>query len=512
MRKYYWKHTLLTTLNKVTVSTLWCILLFLIHYPTLEAQKYDYIWVRGTGGSQPTPKEYKTSFMDFSTKPPTITIGKKNPPLLGCIACISDSLGKLLFFTNLIQVFNAKEDIMINGSQINYGKVWLEYQDYGYPGISCAKIIPINDDSLFLMVYGKMNSDSTYLINSPIQYAIIDPYFQNNTGKIILKDVPFHHLNTLNYDFVRHGNGKDWWLILCEWNVNEQEQRYYRYLVNQKGQLDSIGMQSFPVPSYVDGFPRFNQIGNSYVKYSVGFNGINSLTIFDFDRCSGQLQLKKDYQYTKIWNTYSFEFSPNGRYLYPNKLNVLLQVDLHSNDSNLFIDTLANIDGYSEPVVGTSFGFTQLTPNNEIMVFPIVPNPKAINVIHQPDLPGLASDFEQHSIIGPVYAKEGPQFPNYRLKELYGSPCDTIGFVNTNSDWVLDTTAKQLCLIPTIPKSFTKLALRIYDQTGDNILEEQFTSPQTSYCLKTDSLLPGKYIWYMWIDDKKILKGSILIP
>jgi hypothetical protein len=475
------------------------------------AQKYDYVWVRGTGSQTPPPDLFKTSFMDFKTNPPTVTLGKKYPPLLGAIGSMSDSTGKLLFFTNLIQVFNANEDIMINGDTINYGKVWEDFKDHGYPSVAGTKIVPIYNDSLFLMIYVQLHTDSKYLIGSPARYAIIDPYYQNNLGRVVQKDKPYHIGNTLNYDLVKHGNGKDWWIILCEWNVNDNAQKYYRFLVNQKGEIDSIGKQNFPIPTGIGGATRISQNGKLYVRYCSG-DSLNSFSVFDLDRCTGMLHFSHSYKFTQVENIYGFEISPNGRYIYPSKPGSEYQINLENLDSYLFIDSLANYDGYSEGQIGSCFGFSQLTPNNEIMVLPRVCNPKAINIIHKPDLPGQSADFEQHAIIGPNFASRGPQFPNYRLKELSGSPCDTIGFVNINTDWLTDTTSKQLCLLPTIPKSFTKLALRIYDQTGDNILEDQFTSPQTSYCLKTDNLLPGKYVWYMWIDDKKVLKDSIQIP
>ncbi|HMG16363.1 MAG TPA: hypothetical protein VK590_12990 [Saprospiraceae bacterium] len=477
--------------------------------PMLSAQKYDYVWVRGYFASEPPMQEFKNSFMDFSTNPPNITTGKNSTPLTNCVACIADSAGKLLFYTNLIKVFNAKEDVMINGEVINYGKTWINYQDIGYPGFSCAKIIPIMNDSLFLMVYGQIHTDVKYILNSPIQYSIIDPYFQNGKGKLLVKDVPFHHTNTLNYDFVRHGNGKDWWLILAEWNVLETKQNYYRYLVNQKGEIDSIGMQSFAFPSYYGGFTKINQKGDTYIKYDSGSKDTNSFTIYNLDRCSGNLTYKKDYLFSKLDNLWPFEISPNGRYLYISKGNMIAQADLESNDPYLFIDTLDVVG----PQVGgypNSFTFANLTPQNEIMLSPSAS--RAINLIHKPDLPGLSADLEPESIIGPAYASTPPQFPNYRLAALSGSPCDTIGFVNINTEWQSDTTDNQLCLIQIIPKSFSKIALRIYDQQGDNILEDQFISLQSSYCLKTDNLLPGNYKWYLWVDDKKILTGSITIP
>ena len=472
------------------------------------SQKYDYIWVRGTGGSQPTPKEYKNSFMDFHTNPPSITVGKHNWPMNNCNACMSDSSGKLLFYTNLIQVYNAQENAMNNGSVINYGKFWINYKESGYPSISCVKIIPIKNDSFYLLIYGSLDKTKALIVNTPIQYAIVDPYYQSGLGNIVKKDIPFHLRNSLDYNLVRHGNGKDWWIILPDATAWDTIQRYYRYRIDQNGKIDSIGEQNFKLHSYIDGLTRISGNGNKLVRYTWGFPDTNIISSFDIDRCTGLLKLNREVYFNKEYNLYGFELSPNGRYMYPSQASVMYQVDLESNDSYLFLDTLGNHDYYTE-LGGSGFGWSSLTPFDEIMSFSFVSNPKAINFIHKPDLPGQAADFEQHAIIGPVYATSGPQFPNYRLKELSGSPCDTIGFVNINTGWVSDTTAKQLCLIPTISKPFTKLVLRIYDQSGDNILEDQFTSPQTSYCLKTDNLMPGTYNWYLWIDEKKILKGSI---
>lgn len=490
---------------------LYIIIIVLLNSVALSAQKYDNVWVRGTG-SQTLPKDlFKTAFIEFSTKPPTITLGQKYPPLLGAIGSISDSTGKLLFFTNLIQVFNANEEVMINGDTINYGKVWESFKDNGYPSIPGVKIISIKHDSIYLMIYVQLHTDSKYLVGSPAQYALIDPYFQNGKGKVIIKDAPYHIGNTLSYDLVKHGNGKDWWIILCEWNVLETEQRYYRFLVNSNGQIDSIGKQIFPLKVGVDGSTRISNNGNLYVRYSYS-NNLNSFSIFQLDRCSGMLSLKRSYEFNQVQNIFGFEISPNGRYIYPNKPGSVYQIDIENEDSYRFIDTLTLNDGYSEGQFGSCFGFAQLTPQNELMILPRICNPKAINIIHKPDLPGEAADFEQHAIIGPNFASQGPRFPNYRLGALSGSPCDTIGFAINNPEWQSDTTEKQLCLTELVPKSFSKIALRLYDNLGDNILEDQFTKTQVSYCLKTDKLLPGNYTWYLWVDEKKNLKGTISIP
>jgi PKD repeat protein len=54
-----------------------------------------------------------------------------------------------------------------------------------------------------------------------------------------------------------------------------------------------------------------------------------------------------------------------------------------------------------------------------------------MHVINTPNQPGYASHFTQHSINLPnLNDKSIPNFPNYRLGPLDGSPCDTLGLNN----------------------------------------------------------------------------------
>ena len=54
-----------------------------------------------------------------------------------------------------------------------------------------------------------------------------------------------------------------------------------------------------------------------------------------------------------------------------------------------------------------------------------------MHVINTPNQPGLASHLAQHSINLPnLNDKSIPNFPNYRLGPLDGSPCDTLGLDN----------------------------------------------------------------------------------
>ncbi len=117
-------------------------------------------------------------------------------------------------------------------------------------------------------------------------------------------------------------------------------------------------------------------------------------------------------------------------------------LDLSATNIGGTLDTLAYFDGKAspqEPFV-TGFFFPNLAPDGKIY-YATTNSTLSMHLIHNPDLPGQAADVEQHGLTLPKY-NSGTMclFPNYRLGEWEGSPCDTIndqkpgdGF--TKSDW-----------------------------------------------------------------------------
>jgi hypothetical protein len=98
------------------------------------------------------------------------------------------------------------------------------------------------------------------------------------------------------------------------------------------------------------------------------------------------------------------------------------------------IDTVATYDGYEEPIPGTEglslatvFFMAQLAPNGKIYLN-TTNSVRSLHVINQPDLPGDSCDVQQHAIQLPTLnAFSLPNFPNYKLRNLVGSPADTLG-------------------------------------------------------------------------------------
>ncbi|HRF38555.1 MAG TPA: hypothetical protein PK198_07190, partial [Saprospiraceae bacterium] len=71
------------------------------------------------------------------------------------------------------------------------------------------------------------------------------------------------------------------------------------------------------------------------------------------------------------------------------------------------------------------FYLAQLAPDGKIYINSNN-GVRYLHVINQPDSLGLACDVCQHCVELPsINALSLPNFPNYRLHHLEGSPCDT---------------------------------------------------------------------------------------
>jgi len=123
------------------------------------------------------------------------------------------------------------------------------------------------------------------------------------------------------------------------------------------------------------------------------------------------------------------------------------QYDLLADDIQATKDTVAIYDGFTspQPPFGTTFFLAQLAPNGKIY---LNANNGGLHmhVINKPDQPGELCDFQQHGIELPTWNSFSmPNFPNYRLGPLFGSPCDTISdFYRPAAAYSFDTTINSL--------------------------------------------------------------------
>ena len=161
-------------------------------------QKYDANWVFGDSAG--------LKFLDGGvTQPFSSSIHSFESS-----ASISDSLGNILFYSDAISIWNSNNEIMENGTEL-FSNL-LSYEE----NTSCTQ------GSLILPIPGKMNeyyvfSLSPFNYGPGLSYAIVDINLNGGLGKVISKNNIILEGNlTEKMVAIKHGNGRDWWLILHE--------------------------------------------------------------------------------------------------------------------------------------------------------------------------------------------------------------------------------------------------------------------------------------------------------
>lgn len=415
------------------------LLVFLL--PTVcLAQKHDYTWIWGYGHFSTPTSIFGGANLNFDSSPPRIYYQKKKIDMGFYCGVCSDSSGRLAFYTNGISIRDTTHNIMLNGDTINPGPLWIDWQDDSYPNGPFCFALPApekhNQYYFFHMGSAFFNGEG---VTSPFYYTRIDMDRNNGLGEVIQKNqiILPPDKDYIDPVAVKHGNGRDWWII-----TGELSKPYlYTFLLDPEGVHGPFATTMpylFPNKEY-QSVNRISPDGHIYVRA----DGEQGLYIFDFDRCSGAFDNLRVLPFAdEDFFGFATVFAPDSKHLYVSSWQMVTVLDLGSPDIMASMDTVAYFDGKSsphEPFV-TGFFTPNLGPDGKIY-YATTNSTLAMHVIHHPDLPGPAADVEQHGLTLPKY-NDGTMclFPNYRLGEWEGSPCDTLngqkpgdGFVR--SDW-----------------------------------------------------------------------------
>jgi|JRYD01.1.fsa_nt_gb hypothetical protein len=451
------------------------IILFVLSGELTFAQNRNSVWCFGD-----------SALIDFSDTS-NIIVGSCGLDTRGSCVSIANENGKLLFYAetratisgNTTLVFDTTHQVMQNGNNI-VGRGW--YQE--------LVIVPnpANDSTYYLFSIGVTSIYGLY-------YSIIDMRLNNGLGAVTVKNVQlqsFEQVDCLNA--VKHGNGRDWWLIFrnSEALTFGSNNDWYSYLITP----DSI--QKFSVQS----IGSLNRTGGAHTNFSpdgeklVFTNWLGLIELYDFDRCSGLLSnpvtIEPDVGVPPFPYTWSNAFSPDASKLYvttADDTTYLFQYDLNAPNISQSKNTLwtTNYPIYTG-------GGLKLAPDNKIYLASIYyngvqfPYPYQdtvynmynmnLSVINQPDSLGTACNFQPYSFyLGGKRTYVGlPNNPDYDLGVVAGSACDTITGIAP-----LATSAKGAELFVTYIASWQKLfvnaqhlkgksiTLTIYDVTGNLI-------------------------------------------
>ena len=222
----------------------------------------------------------------------------------GTCASICDSAGNLLFYAGdpyvpywltgstykQGYVVNMQHQMMENGDTI-VGTLW--YQE--------MVIVPnpANNQQFYLF-----SSGITTTTNPGFYYSIIDLSYNGGLGKVIQKNVQLQNFPVNDgLAAVRHGNGRDWWVVHKQYVPGGYSDEVYVYLINPSG-ISSLPLQHIG---------RLSQTNTLRLKFCdsgsklVSTDSNHFIELFDFDRCSGLLSnpglfIKDRYQRSMVFS------------------------------------------------------------------------------------------------------------------------------------------------------------------------------------------------------------------
>ncbi len=180
------------------------IIVLILHYCCISAQQEDNVWLFGTNSvnlSNYKGYAFGNSIMDFSNGEPKIYYDSlMTLDFVGTNASICNGRGKLMMYTNGMQVHNGSHQVIKGADTIAYGSFWelFNVKDYPKTGLNWLSgfnivqgsiILPWpGEDDAYAVFYhlGRIEIDSSFFDSLMHTKIFIDSNYQNS--KILFKD------------------------------------------------------------------------------------------------------------------------------------------------------------------------------------------------------------------------------------------------------------------------------------------------------------------------------------
>jgi hypothetical protein len=430
------------------------VLICLLMVSELYSQKEDYIWIYGNDpydmidSTRAADTTRGSSNIDFNYDPVKLYyVPGRFVDMEGANTSICDENGQLITYTDGMRIYDKYDQSIVDTINYDYGiNFWCREWEQnnignhqmavpiGLAGIQRAIILPMDDKLHYFYNTYNFCKDSLYrvLVTTLRKYGINDNDLLIDTkDSILIRD-----RLAFNIQAVRHGNGRDWWLLQFKVNMSS----YFLYLISPKG-IDYYGEVDFLESDFIEyvGSIAFSNSGNflSLIFSNIFTASKAEFFISEFDRCSGIVtnSFNKDIPNGIVECT---AFSHDDQYLYFAISNQIYQCDMGMKSLEEIMESCELIAERDDFVfqhfnsnIPVNFGQTKLGPDGRLYITPITGINKYLSVIEYPYEKGMASDVRQHIIEVPtIIAPTIPNLPHYRLGPLDGSPCDTLGLDN----------------------------------------------------------------------------------
>jgi hypothetical protein len=399
------------------------LLILLWFYTDTYGAGRNNFWI--TGYQNVNPRPFGNSIITFNNSTPDTAYLQGPLNFRRSCATICDTNGSLLCYTNGISIANANHEIMQNGGGLNPSSYTTSMEPYGQFLLQSVLFIPrpAHEDTIYLIHQTADIYNGTDVVPQYLYYSTIDMNQNGGLGAVVLKNAILLEdtLSGGELIAVRHGNGRDWWLLAHRHMSNT----FIKYLITSQGiMLDhyqSIGTAS---PTASVSQSSFNPEGNLLARSTV----VSGVDLFDFDRCTGLLSNCRSDTFGGNLNRVRCSFfSPNSKLLYVSAVDTLYQYNLDSVDLIAGRQIVGVYDGYLyDGFFPSTFYTGMLAPNNKIYLS-TTNGAYGFHVINDPDSAGVACNFEQHSFVLPTWnASTHINQANFDLGAMQGSSCDTL--------------------------------------------------------------------------------------
>ncbi len=480
--------------------------------------KRDYNWVLGKG-NEPSHPYYKGFVLGFNNQ--TISCSTFLHPLflVRNTSSISNSNGELIIFTDGRDICNRNGQIMLNGDSLPTSQaIWELFPDF-YPLTHKAIILPNpGKENLYYVIHEDLQIGNGIMYYTyPLRFSIVDMEWENGLGAVTERNVVLIN-DTLDEGLmaaVRHGNGRDWWILVPEFG----QPAYYRILLDPGG-LHVIGKQYIGSASSMNEGVKavFSPDGNLFARSgdSVGGQPVR-LELFKFDRCTGLLSDYLDIGGFIPWQRGAMvEFSPNSKLLYYTTLIEVWQYDLTAPDIAASKIMVATWDSTFYNLTPTAFVEMQNVWDGRILISSF--NNPFLHVIENPDIKGIGCNVIQRAITMCRPGFISPVFPNFRLGPKIGSECDTIyhagieDMLNLNQISAYPNPASEIIQFELdISNNNLPMRMCIYDYLGKQV-DDLYVAPyQGVIRYDVRSLPAGVYMGVLSNENTQIAKVKFIV-
>jgi len=183
--------------------------------------KHDYQWVTRYGNYD---VHFGGTRIDFNTHTPELTHFSLPYHFGFDMPCsISAEAGNLQFYSNGCKIVNFNNEVIENGDDLSPGyfqSIECDNAPYGYDSYQNMLILPRpGHPSRYVYFHPAIEMD---ISSGKILCSEVDMIANNGAGKVIQKNQLLRGpvIRGGAFTAVRHGNGRDWWIIIPQEYVN----------------------------------------------------------------------------------------------------------------------------------------------------------------------------------------------------------------------------------------------------------------------------------------------------